>query len=385
MDAAGASSPELRPINGLDLPDVAPAALPDWLPEVRQVDPVTLFVDEKYQRGLSDRSMRLIRKIVSQWSWLAFKPPIVVDVEGKLHVIDGQHTAIGAVTHGGIGTMPVLVVRAKAVGERASAFVRHNRDRIQVTATQLHAALVAAGDEDALDVAAICERAGIRLLKNPPPMARYKARDCVAISAIMSLEKPPPREGCAGGNGGVRQDGRCARHRQSDPGRRAAFVRQRIQGRNRRRSHRRPLHRHARLSGDRGAPLCGRTKGAHLAGAGLGHFHEPEEGAWIVWRMRCAIVSASWKNVCGNWRRRYRHSNLCRHQNGSSPQTRHAYSRTWLPEKWRRNIYSGRSEEPGIKIVDVFICKLRRKIKPFGVSINTIWGQGWALERKAAA
>ena len=188
MDAAGASSPELRPINGLDLPDVAPAALPDWLPEVRQVDPVTLFVDEKYQRGLSDRSMRLIRKIVSQWSWLAFKPPIVVDVEGKLHVIDGQHTAIGAVTHGGIGTMPVLVVRAKAVGERASAFVRHNRDRIQVTATQLHAALVAAGDEDALDVAAICERAGIRLLKNPPPMARYKARDCVAISAIMSLK-----------------------------------------------------------------------------------------------------------------------------------------------------------------------------------------------------
>ncbi len=48
-------------------------------------------------------------------------------------------------------------------------------------------------------------------------------------------------------------------------------------------------------------------------------------------------------------------------------------------------LYSGRSEEPGIKIVDVFICKLRRKIKPFGVSINTIWGQGWALERKAAA
>ncbi|ARM12102.1 hypothetical protein Bra5_CH01865 [Rhizobium phaseoli Brasil 5] len=149
--------------------------------------PAELVVDEGYQRGLSDRSIRLIRRIVAEWSWLAFKPPIVVEVDARLHVIDGQHTAIGAVTHGGIPLIPVLVVRAEAVAERASAFVRHNRDRIQVTATQLHAALVAAGDEDALTMAQVCDRAGVTLLKNPPPFAKFKPGDSMAVSTIASV------------------------------------------------------------------------------------------------------------------------------------------------------------------------------------------------------
>ena len=35
------------------------------------------------------------------------------------------------------------------------------------------------------------------------------------------------------------------------------------------------------------------------------------------------------------------------------------------------------SAEP--KIVDVFICKIRRKLRPFGVEITTLWGAGFAL------
>lgn len=31
------------------------------------------------------------------------------------------------------------------------------------------------------------------------------------------------------------------------------------------------------------------------------------------------------------------------------------------------------------KIVDVFICKARRKLAPFGVDIRTVWGQGYYL------
>ncbi|MBB3297865.1 MULTISPECIES: DUF6551 family protein [unclassified Rhizobium] len=176
-----------RPVAALDFPDLPRAGIPDWMPEVRLADPASLVVDEGYQRGLSDRSIRLIRKIVAEWSWLAFKPPIVVDVGGILHVIDGQHTAIGAVTHGGIPVIPVLVVRAEALAQRASAFVRHNRDRIQVTATQLHAALVAAGDEDALTMAQVCDRAGVKLLKNPPPMARFKPGECMAVTTIQAV------------------------------------------------------------------------------------------------------------------------------------------------------------------------------------------------------
>lgn len=37
-------------------------------------------------------------------------------------------------------------------------------------------------------------------------------------------------------------------------------------------------------------------------------------------------------------------------------------------------------EVPEIKIVDVFVCKLRKKIEPLGLSIKTVWGRGYHLE-----
>lgn len=44
----------------------------------------------------------------------------------------------------------------------------------------------------------------------------------------------------------------------------------------------------------------------------------------------------------------------------------------------------GRDEaEP--KIVDVFVCKLRKKLKPFGVAIETVWGNGYAMPAAAKA
>lgn len=176
-----------RSISALNLPDVKPCDITTKPPEVRMVDPHELYVDERYQRGLSERSVKLIRKIVGEWSWTAFKPPVVVEVDGRLEVIDGQHTAIGAVTHGGIDLLPVLVVKAESHETRANAFVRHNRDRIQVTATQLHNAMVAAGDEDAVTISQVCERAGITILRNPPQMAKFKPGETLAVSTIKAL------------------------------------------------------------------------------------------------------------------------------------------------------------------------------------------------------
>ncbi|WP_411037690.1 winged helix-turn-helix domain-containing protein [Shinella sp. BYT-45] len=46
-------------------------------------------------------------------------------------------------------------------------------------------------------------------------------------------------------------------------------------------------------------------------------------------------------------------------------------------------IYSDRvDDEPDPKIVDVFVCKLRKKLKPHGVIISTVWGQGYRLENR---
>ena len=44
-------------------------------------------------------------------------------------------------------------------------------------------------------------------------------------------------------------------------------------------------------------------------------------------------------------------------------------------------------EEPEIKIVDVWVCKMRRKLRPYGIEIQTQWGQGYFIsaEGKRAA
>jgi hypothetical protein len=176
-----------RQIKALALPDVERAQIGGEPPVIRLVDPSSLWVDEKYQRGLSERSVRLIRKMVAEWDWRAFKPPVVVEVGDVLEVIDGQHTAIGAVSHGGIEMLPVLVVTAEGQEDRASAFVRHNRDRIAVTPVQLHNAMVAAGDEDATTIDQVCERAGVTILRHPPTLGRFRPGDTLAVSTIRAL------------------------------------------------------------------------------------------------------------------------------------------------------------------------------------------------------
>lgn len=175
-----------RPITPLKLTDVVPAPVVGLPPEMRMAPPTSLHVDLDYQRGLSERSLRLIRKIVAEWNWSAFKPPIVEEVDGVMDIIDGQHTAIAAATRG-IELIPVMVTQTDAMSGRATAFVRHNRDRIQVTPTQLHTAMVAAGDEDAVTIDQVCERAGVRILRNPPPMGRFQVGDTVAITSVRSL------------------------------------------------------------------------------------------------------------------------------------------------------------------------------------------------------
>jgi hypothetical protein len=176
-----------RPIKPLVLPDIVPGGETLGKPTFTSVDPNTLLVDESYQRNLSEKSVRLIRRIVAGWSWQAFKPPVVVEQPDGLHVIDGQHTAIAAATHPGIVEIPVMLIRAESQQERAGAFVRHNRDRIAISQTQLHFALVAAGDENALTIQQVCERAGARVLKLPPNYGRFKVGDTMAIVALRSL------------------------------------------------------------------------------------------------------------------------------------------------------------------------------------------------------
>ncbi|MBP2494642.1 hypothetical protein ABID82_005233 [Methylobacterium sp. PvP062] len=178
---------KLRPIAALNFPDIQPDAELGPAPQLRLVSPTDLLVDETYQRDLSPQSVQLIRRIVGSWRWRAFKPPIVVSTEEGLHVIDGQHTAIAAATHPEIQEIPVLIVEAADRQSRAESFVRHNRDRLQVTGTQMHHALVAAGDETALTIERVCQRAGARVVRYATTSDRWLVGDTMAVEALRAL------------------------------------------------------------------------------------------------------------------------------------------------------------------------------------------------------
>lgn len=186
----------LRPIKPMSFPESKPAALNEGAePEVFWVSPHSLVVDEAYQRGLSKQSVTLIRKIVTTWSWTKFKPPIVVKVGESWRVIDGQHTAIGAASHGGIPAIPVICVQADTVEEQADAFLGHNRDRLAVSTLQMHHAAVAKRDADALAVEALAAAAGVRILRSVRAKEECKPCDTIAITDLYRLVRRHGHDG----------------------------------------------------------------------------------------------------------------------------------------------------------------------------------------------
>jgi hypothetical protein len=176
---------DFRQIEPIDMPGVVPGGASTARPVYRDVAPTDLYVDEAYQRDLTGNGRELIARIVANWDWRSFKPPTVVNVDGKLHVVDGQHTATAAAMHPAIDTIPVQIVDAPEAADRAMAFVRVNRDRVAVTKPELFHAMVEAGDEDAETVFQVCERAGVRILRAKP--ALWEIGDTMAVSTIQAL------------------------------------------------------------------------------------------------------------------------------------------------------------------------------------------------------
>lgn len=176
----------LRPIQAIEIDTTLISPVPTGEPIFERVDPKTLLVDEAYQRDLSPKSMDLITRIAARWDWRRFKPPVVAFADGGLQVIDGQHTAIGAATRG-IPAIPVMIVEAAALEDRAKAFIGHNRDRLQVSTMQIHHAAVAAGDVEAAAIEGVCAEAGVALVRSPYGSYKYKVGETIAVTAIGDL------------------------------------------------------------------------------------------------------------------------------------------------------------------------------------------------------
>ena len=178
----------MRPVVALgEAADFDTGDPPTAPPQVEWLAPTDLLVDARYQRDLSEASHKLIRRIVEGWDWRRFKPPVIAWTERGFEIIDGQHTAIAAATHPSIDKIPVLVVEAAELQERAAAFIGHNKDRLNVAPVQLHHAAVAAGDETALTVDQVCQRAGVTVMRNVYGARTYKPGETIAIGAITAL------------------------------------------------------------------------------------------------------------------------------------------------------------------------------------------------------
>lgn len=147
-----------------------------------------LVIDETYQRGLSEASMRLIRRLVQTWDWNCFKPLSVAATGGGLYkVIDGQHTAIAAATHGAIETLPCLVLDAATVAEQARAFVGINRDRVSLTAYALYRSRLAGEDPEAMAVHEGLQAAGGRLLETVRYYEDYSPGDVACVATLLQI------------------------------------------------------------------------------------------------------------------------------------------------------------------------------------------------------
>jgi hypothetical protein len=181
---------DTRRVQPIALPSaMKPNAVAATIPQLRMVKPRELRIEAAYQRDLSGRSVKLIRKIVTGWDWAKFKPPICAETPDGLVVIDGQHTAIAAATHPGITEMPVMVCAVAHLERRAAAFVSHNRDRLMMTPAQIFYGEVAAKEGEARLILERVARAGGSIPKLQVQRGAAKPGQITAVGELRAIFK----------------------------------------------------------------------------------------------------------------------------------------------------------------------------------------------------
>ncbi|MDQ0558663.1 hypothetical protein QO004_000438 [Rhizobium mesoamericanum] len=181
----------IRPIAPISVAGLVPMAPETGMPICEVVDPTTLHVDPAYQRNVSEKGLRQIRRIIEGFDWAKFKPPVCAYAECDgltiLKVLDGQHTAIAAASNPHVPLIPVMIVDAENTIAQARAFIGQNTDRLGVTTLQLHQAALAAADEDAQTLELVCTRANIKVLKATNSYTGTGSRQTIAVKQIEAL------------------------------------------------------------------------------------------------------------------------------------------------------------------------------------------------------
>jgi hypothetical protein len=177
-------SPNLRPIKPIPLVGIKPKTVSLVLPEFAWADPQQLYVEIDYQRSITKNSIKLIREIAVDFDWLHIKPIVCARTkDSKMLVIDGQHTAIAAVSIG-VKKVPIMVVDAPEMKIRARAFVAQNVCRLTMSRLQIFHAKVTGEDPKALAAAKVAKAAKVRIVHSQPGSGDWEIGDTMAAAAI---------------------------------------------------------------------------------------------------------------------------------------------------------------------------------------------------------
>lgn len=78
----------VRAIVPISISGIEPNIPPTGMPIFEWVKPTDLFVDPAYQRDVSDKGVKQIRRIIAGFDWTKFKPPICSYAELDGHTLD---------------------------------------------------------------------------------------------------------------------------------------------------------------------------------------------------------------------------------------------------------------------------------------------------------
>jgi len=184
-------------------------------PSIEWAPVVELRVDEAYQRAIdTPPSQKLILEIAQNWDWGLCGPLNVSRRDGgTLYVLDGQHRLAAAKMRGDIPHLPALIVGFRTQQAEASFFVAANTARKNPTPLDRFNARCLAGDEEAIAIRKIIERAGLRVGRNHYTIKAGEIT-CVAImtrlyrqygeklfsAAVVNMAEAWPGEGMKSAN-----------------------------------------------------------------------------------------------------------------------------------------------------------------------------------------
>lgn len=153
--------------------------------------PTDLWIDGAYQRDLTRASIKLIMRIIENFTWQKYKSPVVTkDVEGRYIIIDGQHTSIACATHPEIDKIPCMFVPIETVEKQALAFIAHNMENVRVQSLDLFHARLTAGDENAIIVQEVLNKYNIAILRHVPGQKiAYEINQTMATATLEKLLK----------------------------------------------------------------------------------------------------------------------------------------------------------------------------------------------------